>query len=100
MPYKVSELPNVPVYKRLRELRVNKNFNQITEFVTNKIEVTNQEEELYPLITNDNGQLIYFQSGSGENYDENWQKIIIKNTIPDIDELLIEDYIDTEFREI
>ncbi len=99
MPYKVSELPNVPVYKRLRELRVNKNFNQITEFVTNKIEVTNQEEELYPLITNDNGQLIYFQSGSGENYDENWQKIIIKNTIPDIDELLIEDYIDTEFRE-
>jgi|LWDU01.1.fsa_nt_gi 2-hydroxy-3-keto-5-methylthiopentenyl-1-phosphate phosphatase len=100
MPYKISELPNVPVYRRLKELRVNKNFNQITEFVTSKIELTNQQNELYPLITNNNGQLIFFQSGSGENYDENWQKIIVKNIIPDIDKSLILQYIDTEFREL
>lgn len=100
MPYKVSELPNVPIYQQLKESRANKNLNKITEFVTNKIEETNQEDELYPLITNDTGQLVFFQSGSGENYDENWQKIIVKNVIPDIDESLIEDYIDTEFREI
>ena len=99
MPYKISELPNVPIYRRLKELRVNKNFNQIIEFVTNKIEETNQQDELFPLIENDNGQLIFFQSGSGENYDENWQKIIVKNSIPDIDKSLILQYIDTEFRE-
>jgi len=99
MPYKISELPNVPIYRRLKELRVNKNFNQIIEFVTNKIEETNQQDELFPLIENDNGQLIFFQSGSGENYDENWQKIIVKNIIPDIDKSLILQYIDTEFRE-
>jgi hypothetical protein len=100
MPYKISELPNVPIYRRLKELRVNKNFNQIIEFVTNKIEETNQQDELFPLIENDNGQLIFFQSGSGENYDENWQKIIVKNIIPDIDKSLILQYIDTEFREL
>ena len=100
MPYKISELPNVPIYRRLKELRVNKNFNQIIEFVTNKIEETNQQDELFPLIENDNGQLIFFQSGSGENYDENWQKIIVKNIIPDIDKSLTKQYIDTEFREL
>ena len=100
MPYKVSELPNVPIYRRLKELRANKNFNQIEEFVTNKIEETNQQDEIYPLITNNAGQLVFFQSGSGENYDENWQKIVVTNIIPDIDESLIEDYIDTEFREL
>ena len=89
MPYKISELPNVPVYRRMKELRISRNFNQITEYVTNKIEETNQQDEIYPVITNDTGQLIFFQSGSGENYDENWQKIIIKNIIPDIDESLI-----------
>mgnify|MGYP001364422587 CR=1 FL=1 len=100
MPYKQSELPNVPIYRRLKELRANKNFNQIEEFVTNKIEETNQQDEIYPLITNNAGQLVFFQSGSGENYDENWQKIVVTNIIPDIDESLIEDYIDIEFREL
>ena len=100
MPYKISELPNVPVYRRMKELRISRNFNQITEYVTNKIEETNQQDEIYPVITNDTGHLIFFQSGSGENYDENWQKIIIKNIIPDIDESLIPQYIDTGFREL
>ena len=55
---------------------------------------------IYPIITNNAGQLVFFQSCSGENYDENWQKIVVTNIIPDIDESLIEDYIDTEFREL
>ena len=100
MPYKISELPNVPVYRRMKELRFSRNFNQIEEFVTNKIEETNQQDEIYPLITNDTGHLVFFQSGSGENYDENWQKVIVKNIIPDINESLILQYIDTEFREL
>ena len=100
MPYKISELPNVPVYSRMKALRFSRNFNQIEEFVTNKIEETNQQDEIYPLITNDTGHLVFFQSGSGENYDENWQKVIVKNIIPDINESLILQYIDTEFREL
>ena len=42
MPYKISELPNVPVYRRMKELRFSRNFNQIEEFVTSKIELTKQ----------------------------------------------------------
>ena len=100
MPYKISELPNVPIYQQLKQSRAKKNLNKITEYVTNKIEETNQQDEMYPVIRNNTGQLIFFQSGSGENYDENWQKTRVKNIIPDIDKSLIEEYIDTEFREL
>ena len=44
----------------MKELRFSRNFNQIEEFVTNKIEETNQQDEIYPLITNDTGKRIYF----------------------------------------
>ena len=100
MPYKISELPNVPIYQQLKQSRAKKNLNKITEYVTNKIEETNQQDEMYPVIRNNTGQLIFFQSGSGENYDENWQKIVVSNIIPDIDKSLIKQYIDTEFREL
>ena len=100
MPYKISELPNVPIYQQLKQSRAKKNLNKITEYVTNKIEETNQQDEMYPVIRNNTGQLIFFQSGSGENYDENWQKTRVKNIIPDIDKSLTKQYIDTEFREL
>jgi len=100
MPYKISELPNVPIYQQLKQSRAKKNLNKITEYVTNKIEETNQQDEMYPVIRNNTGQLIFFQSGSGENYDENWQKIVVSNIIPDIDKSLTKQYIDTEFREL
>ncbi|MBC8422018.1 MAG: hypothetical protein H8E03_01205 [Pelagibacteraceae bacterium] len=99
MPYKLSELKNVPLYRKLRKTRIDNNFNKIMDFVNNTITETNQIDELYPIITNDDNQLIYFQSGSGENYDENWQKTIVKNISPDIDASLISLYIDTTFEE-
>ena len=100
MPYKLSELPNVSLYSSLKQKQLSDNLNRIMTYVNQHIEETNQQDEIYPLITNDTGKRIYFQSGSGENYDENWQKLIVKNIIPDIDESLIEDYIDIEFREL
>ena len=73
------------------------NFDKMMTYVDNYIEETGQQDTHYPTIENDSGQLLCFGSGSGENFDTNWQKVVVPNTIPDIDEDLIPLYINITF---
>jgi hypothetical protein len=66
-------------------------------YVDNYIEETEQLDTKYPIIENETGQLLCFASGSGENFDEPWQKVTVSNTVPDIDEQLIPLHINTKF---
>ena len=97
MPYKQSELPNVPLYSSLKQKQFSDNFDKMMTYVDNYIEETGQQDTMYPTIENDSGQLLFFGSGSGENFDTNWQKVVVSNSIPDIDEDLISLYINTTF---
>ena len=97
MPYKISELPNVPLYSSLKQKQFSNNFDKMMTYVDNYIEETEQQDTKYPIIENDMGQLLFFGSGSGENYDTNWQKTKISSNVPDIDETLISLYINTDF---
>ena len=97
MPYKQSELPNVPLYSSLKQKQFSDNFDSMMTYVDNYIEETSQQDTKYPMIENDLGQLLCFASGSGENFDTNWQKVVVPNTIPDIDEDLIPLHINTTF---
>ena len=97
MPYKQSELPNVPLYSSLKQKQFSDNFDKMMTYVDNYIEETGQQDTTYPTIENDSGELLFFGSGSGENFDTNWQKVVVSNSIPDIDEDLISLYINTTF---
>ena len=97
MPYKISELPTVPLYSSLKQKQFSDTFDSMMTYVDNYIEETEQQDTKYPIIENDMGQLLFFGSGSGENFDTNWQKVVVSNTIPDIDETLISLYINTDF---
>ena len=97
MPYKQSELPNVKLYNSLKQKQFSDNFDKMMTYVDNYIEETGQQDAQYPTIENDTGQLLFFGSGSGENFDENWQKVVVTNTIPDIDEDLLPLHINTNF---
>ena len=97
MPYKQSELPNVPLYSSLKRKQFTDNFDSMMTYVNNYIEETEQQDTKYPTIENDTGQLLFFGSGSGENFDEPWQKVVVSNAVPDIDEDLIPLHINTKF---
>jgi hypothetical protein len=97
MPYKISELPNVPLYSSLKQKQFSDNFDKMMTYVDNYIEETSQQDTMYPRIENDSGQLLFFGSGSGENFDTNWQKITVSNTVPDIDENTLPLYININF---
>ena len=97
MPYKISELPNVPLYSSLKQKQFSYNFDKMMTYVDNYIEETSQQDTMYPRIENDSGQLLFFGSGSGENFDTNWQKITVSNTVPDIDENTLPLYININF---
>ena len=97
MPYKISELPTVPLYSSLKQKQFSDNFDKMMTYVDNYIEETGQRDTKYPTIENDSGQLLFFGSGSGENFDTNWQKITISNTVPDIDENTLPLYININF---
>ena len=97
MPYKISELPNVPLYSSLKQKQFSYNFDKMMTYVDNYIEETGQQDTKYPTIENDSGELLFFGSGSGENFDTNWQKVVVSNLIPDIDEDLIPLHINTKF---
>ena len=97
MPYKQSELPNVPLYSSLKQKQFSDNFDKMMTYVDNYIEETSQQDTMYPRIENDSGQLLFFGSGSGENFDTNWQKITVSNTVPDIDENTLPLYININF---
>jgi|TARA_Y100000034_G_scaffold31548_1_gene38545 hypothetical protein len=97
MPYKQSELPNVPLYSSLKQKQFSDNFNSMMTYVDNYIEETGQQDTQYPTIENQSGQLLFFGSGSGDNFNENWQTVVVSNTIPDIDEELIPLHINTKF---
>jgi len=97
MPYKQSELPNVPLYSSLKQKQFSDNFDSMMTYVDKYIEETEQQDTQYPTIENKTGQLIFFGSGSGENFNENWQKVVVPNTIPDIDEDLIPLHINIDF---
>ena len=97
MPYKQSELPNVPLYSSLKRKQFTDNFDKMMTYVDNYIEETEQLDTKYPIIENETGQLLCFGSGSGENFDTNWQKVIVSNSIPDIDEDLIPLHININF---
>ena len=97
MPYKQSELPNVPLYSTLKRKQFTDNFDKMMTYVDNYIEETGQQDTQYPIIENEGGQLLFFGSGSRENFDENWQKVIIPTTVPDFDEELIPLHINIKF---
>ena len=97
MPYKINELRNVPLYSSLKQKQFSNNFDKMMTYVNQHIEETDQQETKYPTIENDSGQLLCFGSGSGENFDTNWQKVVVPNTIPDIDEDLIPLHINITF---
>ena len=97
MPYKQSELPNVPLYSSLKRKQFTDNFDKMMTYVDNYIEETGQQDTQYPIIENEGGQLLFFASGSGENFDEPWQTVVVSNTIPDIDVDLIPLHINTKF---
>ena len=97
MPYKQSELPNVPLYSSLKRKQFTDNFDKMMTYVNNYIEETEQQDTKYPTIENEVGQLLFFGSGSGDNFNENWQKVVVSNTVPDIDEDLIPLHINTKF---
>ena len=97
MPYTPSELPNVPLYSLLKRKQFTDNFGKMMTYVDNYIEETEQQDTKYPIIENETGQLLCFGSGSVENFDEPWQKVVVSNTIPDIDEDLIPLHINTKF---
>ena len=97
MPYKQSELPNVPLYSSLKQKQFSDNFNSMMTYVDNYIEETGQQDTQYPTIENQSGQLLFFGSGSGDNFNENWQTVVVSNTIPDIDEELIPLHINIKF---
>ena len=97
MPYTPSELPNVPLYSLLKRKQFTDNFGKMMTYVDNYIEETEQQDTKYPIIENDMGQLLFFGSGSGENFDLDWQKTKISSNVPDIDETLISLYINTDF---
>ena len=97
MPYKLSELPNVSLYSSLKQKQLSDNLNRIMTYVNQHIEETGQQDTQYPIIENQTGDLIFFGSGSGENFDENWQKVIVSNTIPEIDETIVPLHININF---
>ena len=97
MPYKISELPNVPLYSSLKQKQFSDNFDKMMTYVDNYIEETGQQDTKYPRIENESGQLLFFQSGSGANFDTNWQKITVSNEVPDIDENTLPLYININF---
>ncbi len=97
MPYKVSELRNVPLYRTLWEKQFLDNWHTIIEYVDKHIEETGQQDAKHPIIENQSGDLLFFGNRSGKNYDTKWQKVVIKNSFPDIDEDLIPLHININF---
>ena len=59
MPYKQSELPNVPLYSSLKQKQFSDNFDKMMTYVDNYIEETSQQDTKYPTIENDSGQLYF-----------------------------------------
>ena len=63
MPYKQSELPNVPLYSTLKRKQFTDNFDKMMTYVDTYIEETDQQDTKYPIIENQSGQLLFFGSG-------------------------------------
>jgi len=47
MPYKQSELPNVPLYSSLKQKQFSDNFDKMMTYVDNYIEETSQQDTKY-----------------------------------------------------